>query len=298
MRVFVTGASGFVGSAVVPELLAAGHHVVGLARSERSAAALTAAGAEVFTGDLDDPGSLRAGAAATDGVLHLAYDHDFSDMARAARTDLAAVGAFGEALRGSDRPLVIVGGTLGLATGRPATEQDEPNPGSLAAGRDASRRAVLALAGQGVRSSVVRLAPTVHDRGDHGFVPALIAVAREKGVAGYVGDGANRWSAVHRLDAARLFRLALEHAPAGTTLHGVGEEGVTARTIAETIGRHLGVPAVSVAPEEATAHFGWIGGFFAADCPASSTRTRELLGWEPEHAGLLEDLGASYFPGA
>nr|WP_244308004.1 SDR family oxidoreductase [Kineococcus rubinsiae] len=269
--------------------------MVGLARSEASAAALTAAGAEVLAGDLDDLDALRAGAAASDGVVHLAFRHDFSDMAGAARTDLAAVEAFGDALRGSDRPLVIVGGTLGLATGRPGTELDQPAEDGPAGGRATSARAARALAGHGVRSSVVRLAPTVHDRGDRGFVPTLVEVARRTGVSAYVGDGTHRWPAVHRLDAARLFRLAVEAAPAGSTLHGVAEEGVGTREIAEAIGQHLGVPTASVAPEEAAAHFGWIGLFFAADLSASSVRTQELLGGRPTHAGLLEDLATSYF---
>jgi nucleoside-diphosphate-sugar epimerase len=298
VRILVTGASGFVGRAVVPELLSASHQVLGLARSDAAAAALTAAGAQVHRGDLTDLAGLRAAAEASDGVVHLAYVHDFSDMAGAARTDLAAVGAFADVLRGSDRPLVIVGGVLGLATGRPGTELDEPAEHGPAGGRATSARAALALAGHGVRSSVVRLAPTVHDRGDRGFVPTLVDVARTAGVSRYVGDGTNRWPAVHRLDAARLFRLAVESAPAGSTLHGVAEEGVATREIAETIGHHLGVPTTSVAPEDAAAHFGWIGAFFGADLSASSTRTQELLGWRPTHPGLVEDLAASYFTAA
>jgi nucleoside-diphosphate-sugar epimerase len=291
MRVLLTGASGFIGSAIVPELLGAGHQVVGLARSDASAAAVAAAGAEVHRGALDDLDSLRAGAAAVDGVIHTAFIHDFSDMPASARTDLRAIETLGAALEGSDRPLVITSGVAVLPVGGPGTERDEPDRGSAGAHRIASEDAALALAARGVRSSVVRPAPSVHGEGDHGFVAALIGIARDTGVSGYVGDGANRWPAVHRLDTARLYRLAVESAPAGSVLHAVAEEGVPTREIAEVIGRHLDLPMAAVAPE----HFGWLGGFFAADLRASSALTRELLGWEPAHLGLIEDLEQGHY---
>ena len=297
MRVFVTGASGFIGSAVVPELIGAGHQVLGLARSDASADALAAAGAEVQRGALDDLDSLRAGATASDGVIHLAYIHDFSNLAASARADLGAVETLGDALEGSDRPLVITSGTLSLPAGRVATERDTPDAGSAGSHRIASEQAALALAARGVRSSVVRLSPSVHDEGDHGFVPALIDIARDKGVSGYIGDGSNRWPAVHRLDAARLFRLALETAPAGSVLHGAADEGVAVRVIAEVVGRHLDLPVVAIAPEDAGEHFGWLGGFLAADVPASSALTRELVGWQPTHPGLIDDLEAGHYFG-
>lgn len=293
MRVFVTGASGFIGSAVVPELIAAGHEVLGLARSEASARALTTAGAAVQRGSLDDPDSLRAGAAAADGVIHLAFIHDFSQYEAAARTDTAAIQALGDALAGSDQPLVVASGLLGIAPGRIATETD-PAPAGWARGR--SEEALLALAARGVRTSIVRLPPSVHGTGDRGFVPALIAAARSHGAAAYVGDGASRWPAVHRSDAARLFRLALEHAPAGTRLHAAADEGIPTRELAAAIGRRLGVPAVSQTPEEAARTLGFLARLIALDAPASSARTRELLGWRPTGPGLLADLdGEHYF---
>jgi nucleoside-diphosphate-sugar epimerase len=288
MRVFVTGASGWIGSAAVPELLEAGHQVLGLARSDASAAAVAALGAEVHRGGLDDPDSLRAGAAASDGVVHLAYFHDFSRMEEAARMDLRAIEAIGAALEGTDRPLVIASGTLGFTPGQVLTERDAPDPGAHP--RIANAEAVLALAARGVRSSVVRFAPTVHGPGDHGFVATLVDIARRQGVAGYIDEGANRWPAVHRLDAGALVRLAVDGAPAGSVLHAVAEEGVTGRAIAEAIGHGLDVPVVSVPAARAAEHFGWIGRFFGADCPAANDLTRELLGWEPTHEGLLEDL--------
>ena len=299
MRVFVTGASGWIGSAVVPELLAAGHQVVGLARSEASAAALTAAGAEVQPGTLDDLDVLRAAATAADGVIHLAFTHDIAfsgGFEGAAAADRAAIDTFGEALTGSGKPLVIASGVLGLAVGRVATERDghgaAPDtfgPGPQA--RLANAEAVLALAGRGVRSSVLRLPPTVHGDGDHGFMAAIIGIARDKGVSGYLGDGSNRWPAVHVTDAAHLFRLALEQAPAGTTLHAIADQGVPIRAVAEVIGRHLGLPVAAVAAE----HFIWLGGFIGLDSPAESGLTRELLGWQPTQPGLLDDLDKGHY---
>jgi len=304
MRVFVTGASGWIGSAVVPELTGAGHQVTGLARSDASAAALTAAGAQVHRGTLDDPGSLRSAAAAADGVIHLAFKHDIAfsgDFQGAADADRRAVETFGEALAGSGRPFVIASGTLGLAPGRVATERDGRDPGSaahLSGGpqtRMATARMTLSLASRGVRSSVVRLPPTVHGEGDHGFMAALAGIARDKGVSGYIGDGSNRWPAVHRFDAAHLFRLALDNAPAGSVLHAVADQGVPIRAIAEVIGRHLGLPVAAISAQDAGEHFGWLGGYLAADSPASSTLTRELLGWRPAHPGLIDDLDKGHY---
>jgi nucleoside-diphosphate-sugar epimerase len=298
MRIFVTGASGWIGSAVVPELLEAGHEVVGLARSEASAGALDAAGAEAHRGSLDDLDALGGAAAGSDGVIHLAFKHEEAfagDFATATDADRRAIKALGDALAGSDRPLVIASGVAGLQPGRLATEDDVPDAASPAGGRSLSERAALALADRGVRSSSVRLAPTVHGDGDNGFVASLAGVARERGASGYVGDGANRWPAVHRLDAARLFRLAVQGAPAGSVLHGVAEEGVPTRAIAEAIGRGLGLPAVSVAPEAAEEHFGWLAGLFGLDVQASSARTQQLLGWQPTHQGLVEDLDEGHY---
>jgi nucleoside-diphosphate-sugar epimerase len=299
MRVFVTGASGHIGSAVVPELLAAGHQVVGLARSDDSAAALQAAGAEVRRGDLDDHDGLREAAADADGVIHLAFKHEAmrsGDFPAAIAADLGAITAIGAALEGSGKPFVGTGGTLMLAfagiTERPGTEEDVLEEG----GRVDAENAVVALAGRGVRSSVIRLPPLVHSTLDHhGFGPALIGIAREKGVAGYVGDGANRWPAAHTLDAARAYRLALESATAGSRLHAVADEGVPFREIAETIGRKLGVPAASVAAEDAAEHFSYLGGFVTADNPTSSALTRRWLGWEPTHPGLIADLDEGHY---
>jgi len=304
MRVFVTGASGWIGSALVPELIGAGHEVTGLARSDASAAALTEAGVRVHRGDLDDPGGLRGAAGASDGVIHLAFNVDMvrsGDFQGAVDADRRAAGAPGEALTGSDRPLVIASATVVLAPGRVGTEQDAPGLDQAAAGsrpgasRLATEEVALSFASLGVRSSVVRLPPTCHGDGDHLFLAALVGIAREKGVSGFIGDGSNRWSAVHRLDAAHLFRLALEKAPAGSTLHGVADEGVPIRDIAEVIGRHLGVPVVSVPADEASEHFGWLAGFLAADNPVSSALTRELLGWQPTHPGLIDDLDKGHY---
>ncbi len=301
MRVFVTGASGWIGSAVVPELIDAGHRVTGLARSDASAAALVAAGADVERGTLDDLDILRKATEASDGAIHLAFKHDVAfsgGFEAAADADRRAVETMGEVLTGSGRPFVLASGMLGLAPGRVATENDTPDPTRLSDGfrtRMGTAELTQALGSQGVRSSVLRLPPTVHGDGDHGFVAALVRIARDKGVSGYVADGANRWPAVHRLDAARLFRLALEKAPAGSVLHPVGDEGVPARIIAEIIGRQLGVPVASVSPEDVDAHFGWIGPLFAMDSPASAALTRELLGWEPTHPTLVEDLSERHY---
>lgn len=292
MRVFVTGASGFIGSAVVPELIAAGHRVLGLARSEGSAAALAAAGAEVLRGDLNDLESLQAGAAESEGVIHLGFVHDFANFADSVRTDRGAIEAMGAVLEGTGRPFVFASGVAALLPGRLATEEVPFNPDFP---RSANAVVALGLADRGVRVSAIRFAPTVHGPGDHGFVKRLVDVAREKGVSGYVGDGQNRWPAVHRLDAARLVRLALEKAPAGSVLHAIADEGVPTRAIAEIIGRKLGLPAKSISPEAAAAHFGWIGSFFAMDQPASSALTRQRMGWSPTHPGLIEDLEAGHY---
>jgi nucleoside-diphosphate-sugar epimerase len=305
MGVFITGGSGWIGSAVVSELIGAGHQVVGLARSDASAAALTAAGAEVHRGDLDDLDGLHKAAAASDGVIHLAFKHDIAfsgGFAAAADADRRAVETFGDALAGSDRPFVIASGTLGLTPGRVATERDGHgnNPALAASGsgpetRRATAELVLSLASSGVRSSVMRLPPTNHGDGDQGFMATIVAIARDKGVSGYLGDGSNRWPAVHRLDSARLFRLALEKAPAGTTLHAVADEGVPIRDIADVIGRHLDVPVVSISPDDAAGHFTWLAGFLGLDSPASSALTRELMGWQPTHPGLIDDLDEGHY---
>jgi nucleoside-diphosphate-sugar epimerase len=291
MRVFVTGASGFVGSAVVAELIAAGHQVLGLARSDSSAQALAAAGAEVQRGDLEDVESLRAGAESADGVIHLAFKHDFADYAGAAELDRRAIHTLGDVLAGSNRPLVVTSGLAGFGLGRTMTEHDAASPESPRF----SEHAALEFASRAVRVSVLRLPPSVHGEGDHGFVPRLIDIAREKGVAAYPGDGSNRWPAVHRVDAARLFRLALESAPSGARLHAIDDEGIPVRDIAAAIGRHLGVPVTAVPPERALDHFGWLGTFFSLDVPASSEQTRELLGWQPTQVGLLDDLDEGHY---
>jgi nucleoside-diphosphate-sugar epimerase len=292
MNVFVTGATGFIGEAIVRELQTAGHQVLGLARSDKAARSLAAAGAKVHLGSLEDLDSLSSGAAAADGIIHTAFIHDFLNYGPAAETDRLAIETLGEALIGSDRPLVVTSGTLLLQRQGPfATEDDMAAPNFPRK----SEEAALALASRGVRASVVRLPPSVHGKGDHGFVPQLISIAHEKGVSGYVGEGLNRWPAVHRLDAAHLYRLALEKGSAGICYHGVADEGVPTRDIAEVIGRRLNLRAVSKVPAEAADHFGWIAMFFAIDGPASSAQTQERLGWRPNHPGLISDLDQAYY---
>jgi nucleoside-diphosphate-sugar epimerase len=291
MQVFVTGASGWIGSAVVPELLGAGHQVLGLARSDSSAAAIAAAGAEVLRGDLHDLDTLRTGAASSDGVIHLAFIHDFTDFEASIGADRRAIETLSAALEDSGKPLVIASGTPAVP-GRLATEGDESASGSPAAARVANAQAALDMAARGVQSSVVGLPRTVHGDGDrHGFIARMIGIARDSGVSGYVGDGSNRWPAVHVLDAAHLFRLAVEQAPAGSRLHAVGDEGVPIRDIAGVIGRHLNLPTASVPAED----FGWLGHILAIDQPASSAQTRALLGWQPVQPGLLEDLDKGHY---
>jgi nucleoside-diphosphate-sugar epimerase len=298
MRVFITGASGHIGSAVVPELLNAGHEVVGLARSDASAQAIAGWGAEVRRGDIDDLDGLRAAAGAADGVIHLAFRHDLmraGDLANAAASDLAALRAMTEPLTGTGKPLVGTSGTLmltQLGLGRPATEEDRV-PGGY---RVDAENMVIALADQGIRTSVVRLPPTNHSRLDtHGFISVIIASARKAGRSAYVGDGANRWPAVHTLDTAVLYRLAVEGAPAGSRLHSVGDEGVPFREIAETVGRRLGLPTESITAEQAPEHFGFLAPFVTLDNPTLSTITRQLLGWRPTQPGLIADLEEDHY---
>ncbi len=295
MRVFVTGASGWIGSATVDELLSAGHEVIGLARSDASASALEAKGVRVLRGDLDDLGSIRSGAETADAVIHLANKHDWSNMADTVAAERGAVQTIGDVLAGSDRPFLLASGVAGLTQGRPATE-DDPSP---FVGPDSPRGGTENLAfdfiDRGVRSVSLRFAPTVHGAGDHGFIAAIVAVAREKGVSGYPGDGTNSWAAVHRSDAGRLVALGLEKAPAGTRLHAVAEEGIPTRDIAEAIGRAFDLPVASIAPDDVQEHFGWIGAFFEMDLRATSTLTRERFGWTPVGPSLIEDIDAGAY---
>ncbi|MFO0575775.1 MAG: SDR family oxidoreductase [Polyangia bacterium] len=294
MRVFVTGATGFVGFAVVKELTHAGHKVLGLARSEAGARSLAGAGAEVQRGALEDLDSLRRGAADADAVIHTAFIHDFLNYGAAAEADRRAIEALGEVLAGSHRPLLVTAGVARLAPGRTATEDETLDLAAAAVPRQ-SEPVAMALAARGVRALVMRLPPSVHGRGDHGFVPRLVQIAREKGVSAYIGDGSNRWPAVHRDDAARLYRLALEKAPAGTRLNAIADEGVPIRDLAAVIGRRLGLPVVAKSAAEAQDHFGWLAPFLALDVPGSSARTRERLGWQPTQPGLLADLDQPHY---
>lgn len=292
MHVFVTGASGWIGSAVVDELLAAGHDVTGLARSDASAAALAAKGARARRGDLDDSASIRAGAEDAEAVIHLANKHDFSNPAASNAAERAAVQTIGDVLAGSGRPLLLASGLAALSQGRPATEADPSPFHGPDSPRGGSENLALEFVDRGVRSVSLRFAPTVHGAGDHGFIAILAAIAREKGVSGYPGDGANRWAAVHRTDAARMVRLALEKAPAGSRLHAVAEEGVPTGDIADAIGRAFDLPVKSIAVDDVQDHFGWMATFFAMEMSASSAVTRELLGWTPTGPALVEDLDA------
>jgi len=289
MRVFLTGATGFIGSAIVQELLSAGHQVLGLARSDAGATALKAAGAEVHLGDLEDLDSLRSGAAASDGVIHTGFIHDFTRYKEVCEIDEKAINAIAHELTGTDRPFIITSGAALVSPGRLATEDIIP-PFHPEFPR-LSEQATDAAAALGVNAAVVRLSPSVHGEGDlHGFIPILIQIAREKGVSAYIGEGLNRWNAVHRLDAAKLYRLALAHATPGARFHGVAEEEIAFKSIAEAIGKHLDIPVVAKSPEEAPAHFGWFAGFAGIDCPASNKLTRERLNWNPAKSTLLADL--------
>lgn len=294
MRVFVTGATGFVGSAVISDLIATGHSVLGLSRSEKGAAAVKAAGADVLQGSLEDLDSLKRGAAASDAVIHTAFIHDFSKFKENCEIDRQAIEVLGETLAGTDKPLIVTSG-LGMIPHDGLVTEDTVPPADVHIPR-VSEQAALAFASRGVRAMAIRL-PQVHGAGDHAFTPHLINVAREKGVSAYVGSGANHWPAVHRFDAARLYRLAAEKGTAGARYHAVADQGIQLKTIAEIIGRRLGLPVKSISADEATSHFGWFAGFASMDSPASSERTRRELGWQPTEIGLIEDLdSATYFP--
>jgi nucleoside-diphosphate-sugar epimerase len=290
MRVFVTGATGFIGTALVQELISAGHQVRGLARSDASAQKLTEAGAEVHRGHLEDLDSLRSGAAQADGVIHAGFIHDFTRFPEVCQVDKIAIETIGEVLAGSDRPLIVTSGTALVSPGKLATEDIIPpfNP----AWPRASEQAADAVGALGVRAAAIRLSPSVHGDGDqHGFIPILVNITREKGFSAYIGEGLNRWNAVHRLDAVRLFRLALENTMPGARYHASAEEAITVRSIAEAIGQQLDLPVSSIAPEAAAGHFGWFAHMAAIDCPASSELTRERLNWYPNHSTLLADIG-------
>ena len=292
MHIFITGGSGLTGPAIVTELIAAGHTVTGLARSDKAAARLRGLGAEVLRGSLEDLDSLQEGARAADGIIHMAFGGNFADPEDLVRRDCTAINALGQALVGSGKPFVCTSGTLVMTAGHLSTEHDPPDSESIGSLRVPGEQTCLSFADQGVRSSVVRLAPTVHGLGDYGFIPFLIAAARRTGVSAYIGDGANRWPAVHRQDAATLFRLAVEKAPANSALHGAGESAITFETIAHLIGRILRIPTASLTLEEAATHFEhpFLAKCFATDAPVSSAHTRKLLGWKPTHATLLEDM--------
>ena len=298
MRLFVTGASGWIGSAVVGELLAHGHQVLGLARSDASAEQIAATGAEVRRGEVTNLEVLRAAAAECDGVVHHAFRHDVAfsgDFETAVASDHAAIQTIGDALAGTEKPLAIASGLAGLRSGTIATEDDRPEPTPGAGGRVINERTALALAERGVRAMSVRFAPTVHGHGDHGFIAHVVAADRQHGISAYVGDGNNRWPAVDVTDAARLVRLGIEHAPAGSVLHAAGEEGIAFNQIAQAIGHRLQLPTTSISPDQANEHFGFLGAFVTLDQPASSTRTRELLGWEPTGPGLIADISAGAY---
>jgi nucleoside-diphosphate-sugar epimerase len=299
MRIFITGGTGFIGSAIVQELLQAGHQVVGLARNDAAAKSLAAAGARAHLGNVEDAASLRKGADEADAVIHTAFNHDFSRFQQSCEDDRRAIEALGSALVKSRRPLIVTSGTSLLPPGKVATEADRHTPGPGAFPRVASEEAADSMAARGVRVAVVRLAPSVHGDGDHGFVPALIGVARQKAASAYVGSGSNRWPAVHRLDVASLFRLVVEcDFSSGTRFHGVAEEGIPFKNIAEVIGQRLNVTVVSQTPEQAAEHFAFFAHFVSMDAPASSQATRERLGWQPTQPGLIAELKEeSYFKG-
>lgn len=295
MRIFVTGATGFVGTAVVKELINAGHEVVGLARSDEAAKSLISGGVQVHKGDLNDLKSLQIGAANADGIIHTAFNHDFSKFRGNCETDRRVIELFGTILAGSERPLIVTSAIGILPQGHLVTEETVPASGPGADLRAASEEVAIATAKKGVRSSVIRLAPTVHGEGDHNFIPTLIRLAKEKGISAYIGEGNNRWPAVHRLDAANLFRLVLENGVAGSRYHAVSEKGITFREIASVIGHQLNIPIVSIAPDEAENHFGWFARFALMDIPASSQLTMEQLAWNPTHHGLIQDLSLSHY---
>ena len=294
MRIFVTGATGFVGSAIVQELQGSGHHVLGLARSDASAESLAAMGAEVHRGDLEDLESLRSGAAMSDGVIHAGFIHDFARFKEVCEVDRQAIGALGDGLAGSQRPLIVTSGTAMLTTESIATEDHRRSAPSDAYPR-ASEAAAEELVARGINASIVRLSPSVHGDGDHGFVPMLINIARKKGVSAYIGDGQNRWTAVHRLDAAHLFRLALEKAVGGARYHGVAEEGIAFKDIAQVIARRLDIPLVAKSQHEAAEHFSWFTLFAGLDSPATSIKTQHELGWKPKQLELIADMDRSIY---